>query len=195
MQISLDHWPEGFAGLAFDNMVASSGHTGAGFELRDNVIMNNRGRGMLIKAGNGVVEGNTIIRPTFWPMQVTQPMFLVQTSMTLTGAVLYTREDVFTVTAWQGCRAAAALAWRYQENERSHFPLRHCLTSPHCKVPVQPSRRNFSTWLEAVEADLSDVLRHVPLQVMTEWFCMGDDERHTTMCFAAGHAWLILDGS
>ena len=34
------------------------------------MIMNNRGRGMLIKAGNGVIEGNTIIRPTFWPVQV-----------------------------------------------------------------------------------------------------------------------------
>ena len=71
MQLTLDAWPEGFTGLAFDNMIASSEHTGAGFELRDNVIMNNRGRGMLIKAGNGIIEGNTIIRPTFWPMQVT----------------------------------------------------------------------------------------------------------------------------
>ena len=69
-QITLDHWPEGFAALAFDTMIASSGHMGAGFELRDNVIMNNRGRGMLIKAGNGDVEGNTIIRPVFWPVQV-----------------------------------------------------------------------------------------------------------------------------
>lgn len=25
---------------------------------------------MLVKAGNGVVEGNTVIRPTFWPLQV-----------------------------------------------------------------------------------------------------------------------------
>ena len=70
VQLSLDTWPEGFASLAFDNMISSSEHTGAGFELRENVIMNNRGRGMLIKAGNGVIEANTIIRPTFWPIQV-----------------------------------------------------------------------------------------------------------------------------
>ncbi len=69
-QLTLDAWPDGFAGLAFDNLISSSEHTGSGFELRDNVIMNNRGRGMLIKAGNGVMEGNTIIRPTFWPVQV-----------------------------------------------------------------------------------------------------------------------------
>ena len=71
MQLTLDAWPDGFAGLAFDTLISSSEHTGSGFELRDNVIMNNRGRGMLVKAGNGVMEGNTIIRPTFWPVQVT----------------------------------------------------------------------------------------------------------------------------
>jgi len=70
LQVTLEDWPEGFNNLTFDNFIANPGHTGSGFELRNNTIMNNRGRGMLVKAGNGVVEGNTVIRPTFWPLQV-----------------------------------------------------------------------------------------------------------------------------
>lgn len=70
LQVALEDWPEGFNNLTFDNFIANPGHTGSGFELRNNTIMNNRGRGMLVKAGNGIVEGNTVIRPTFWPLQV-----------------------------------------------------------------------------------------------------------------------------
>ena len=73
VQLTLDSWPDGFANLVFDSMIASPGHVGAGFQLRENIIFNNRGRGMLIKAGDGVIEGNTIVRPTFWPIQVIHP--------------------------------------------------------------------------------------------------------------------------
>lgn len=73
VQLTLDSWPAGFANLGFDTMIASPGHVGAGFQLRENVIVNNRGRGMLIKAGDGVIDGNTIVRPTFWPIQVIHP--------------------------------------------------------------------------------------------------------------------------
>ena len=68
--MALGAWPESFAGLEFDNLIANPGHVGSGFEVRDNLIMNNRGRGILLKAANGSVEGNTIVRPTFWPIQV-----------------------------------------------------------------------------------------------------------------------------
>ena len=68
--MALSAWPESFAGLEFDNLIANAGRVGSGFEVRDNLIMNNRGRGILLKAGNGSVEGNTIFRPTFWPIQV-----------------------------------------------------------------------------------------------------------------------------
>lgn len=66
----LQDWPEGFNTLTFDNMIANPGAIGSGFEIRDNTIMNNRGRAIIVKAGDGVVEGNAIIRPTFWPIQV-----------------------------------------------------------------------------------------------------------------------------
>ena len=70
LQVALDAWPEGFAGLEYDNLIANPDHVGSGFEVRENLIMNNRGRGILLKAGNGSVEWNTIFRPTFWPLQV-----------------------------------------------------------------------------------------------------------------------------
>ncbi len=35
-------------------------HCGSGFAIRDTTVFNNRARGMLIKAGNGIIEDNTI---------------------------------------------------------------------------------------------------------------------------------------
>ena len=69
--IQLDHAvPAGFDSLACDPSAC-----GAGFVIRDNSIRNHRARGLLLKADDGLVEGNTIdgstiagivLSPEFW---------------------------------------------------------------------------------------------------------------------------------
>lgn len=44
----------------FDGLVCSKERFGAGFVVKNNVIRNNRARGILIKSSDGLVEGNTI---------------------------------------------------------------------------------------------------------------------------------------
>jgi hypothetical protein len=59
----------------FDYLVSNPAATGSGYVLRDNTIRNHRARGMLLKADNGLVEGNLIegstmggivVTPEFW---------------------------------------------------------------------------------------------------------------------------------
>jgi hypothetical protein len=59
----------------FDYLVSNPAATGSGYVLRNNTIRNHRARGMLLKADNGLVEGNLIegstmggivLTPEFW---------------------------------------------------------------------------------------------------------------------------------
>ena len=59
----------------FDYLASNPAATGSGYVLRNNTISNHRARGMLLKADNGLVEGNTIdgstmggivLTPEFW---------------------------------------------------------------------------------------------------------------------------------
>jgi hypothetical protein len=59
----------------FDYLVSNPAATGSGYVLRENTIRNHRARGMLLKADNGLVEGNLIegstmggivVTPEFW---------------------------------------------------------------------------------------------------------------------------------
>ena len=58
------------AALGFDCVIANPAETGNGLSLTSNTISQNRGRGLLIKAGNGNIASNTITGPKFWGMQV-----------------------------------------------------------------------------------------------------------------------------
>jgi hypothetical protein len=70
-EVTLDHTlPAGF-----DDLVSNPAAEGSGYVLRQNTIRNHRARGMLLKADNGLVEGNTIdgstmggivLSPEFW---------------------------------------------------------------------------------------------------------------------------------
>lgn len=71
--MSVDGWPKAFQAMRFDSVISNADHKGSGFAVRDNVIMNNRGKGMVVKSGNGVIEGNAILGPAWWGMQVRVP--------------------------------------------------------------------------------------------------------------------------
>ena len=58
-------------GLGFDWVVFSAGHSSSGFVLRNNVIRNHRARGMLIKASDGLITGNSIANSTLGGIVVT----------------------------------------------------------------------------------------------------------------------------
>ena len=60
---------------SFDYLASNPAASGSGYILRNNTILNHRARGMVLKADNGVVEGNTIegstmggivLMPEFW---------------------------------------------------------------------------------------------------------------------------------
>ena len=70
MQLTVSDWPEGFASVGFDSVLANKGQLGTGLEIRDNIVAHNRGRGLLIKAGGGTVSGNTIVNPAWWGIMV-----------------------------------------------------------------------------------------------------------------------------
>ena len=84
MQLTVSDWPAGFASVGFDSVLANEGHLGTGLEIRDNVIAHNRGRGLLIKAGGGVVIGNSIINPAWWGIMVRPSI----TSLLLLASIL-----------------------------------------------------------------------------------------------------------
>ena len=73
-QVTVSDWPNEFNHLAFDNVITSLFNVGSNFEIRDNIVINNRGRGLLIKAGNGVIDNNYIKGTSFWPMQVSSTL-------------------------------------------------------------------------------------------------------------------------
>jgi parallel beta-helix repeat protein len=70
VQLSVSSWPIPFRAMAFDSLIVNYGMEGTGFSIRNNIVMNNRGRGILLKSGNGVVDGNKIVAPAWWGMQV-----------------------------------------------------------------------------------------------------------------------------
>jgi hypothetical protein len=72
-QVSVDGWPKAIQAMRFDSVISNADHKGSGFAVRNNVIMNNRGKGMVIKSGAGVIEGNAILGPAWWGMQVRVP--------------------------------------------------------------------------------------------------------------------------
>ena len=76
MQLTVSDWPEGFASVDFDSVLANKGQQGTGLEIRDNVVAHNRGRGLLIKAGGGIVSGNSIVNPAWWGIMVRHPRLL-----------------------------------------------------------------------------------------------------------------------
>ncbi len=62
----------------FDFLVCNPNALGSGYVLRNNVIRNHRARGMLLKADDGLIEGNTVdgssmggivVTPEFWWME------------------------------------------------------------------------------------------------------------------------------
>jgi len=55
-EVELDH----ALPAEFDDLVSNPAAAGSGYILRQNTIRNHRARGMLLKADNGLVEGNTI---------------------------------------------------------------------------------------------------------------------------------------
>jgi hypothetical protein len=70
-EVTLDH----ALPAEFDDLVSNPAAEGSGYILRQNTIRNHRARGMLLKADNGLVEGNTIdgstmggivLSPEFW---------------------------------------------------------------------------------------------------------------------------------
>jgi len=70
-EVELDH----ALPAEFDDLVSNPAAAGSGYILRQNTIRNHRARGMLLKADNGLVEGNTIdgstmggivLSPEFW---------------------------------------------------------------------------------------------------------------------------------
>ncbi len=52
------------AGAKAGDRVAGESHSGNGFVIRNNRISHNRARGIMIRAGDGLIEGNTIDGPT-----------------------------------------------------------------------------------------------------------------------------------
>ena len=69
-QLSVSEWPDSFASVGFDSFIANRNHQGAGLQVINNTISGNRGRGLLIKAGNGTLQGNTIVNPAWWGIMV-----------------------------------------------------------------------------------------------------------------------------
>ncbi len=75
LQITVNAWPKAFQAMRFDSLITNMDIEGSGFVVRDNTMMNNRGRGLLVKASNGVIERNNILGPAWWGMQVRIPSF------------------------------------------------------------------------------------------------------------------------
>ena len=73
LQIKVSEWPKAFQAMRFDSLITNMDIEGSGFVVRDNIMMNNRGRGLLVKASNGLIERNTILGPAWWGMQVRIP--------------------------------------------------------------------------------------------------------------------------
>ncbi len=71
--------------MRFDSLITNVELEGSGFVIRDNVIINNRGRGMQIKAGNGVIERNSILGPAWWGMQVRRSLPFLPLADTLSA--------------------------------------------------------------------------------------------------------------
>lgn len=46
--------------LVAGNLISSPDRTGSGFVVRNNVVRNHRARGILVKASDGIIEGNTV---------------------------------------------------------------------------------------------------------------------------------------
>jgi hypothetical protein len=59
----------------FDYLVSNPAATGSGYLLRNNTIRNHRARGMLLKADNGLVEGNLIEGSTMGGIVVTPELW------------------------------------------------------------------------------------------------------------------------
>ena len=73
LQIKVSEWPKAFQAMRFDSLITNMDIEGSGFVVRDNTMMNNRGRGLLVKASNGLIERNVILGPAWWGMQVRIP--------------------------------------------------------------------------------------------------------------------------
>ena len=69
-QLTVSDWPDSFSRVGFDSFIANREHQGAGLQIINNTISGNRGRGLLIKAGNGTLQGNTIVNPAWWGIMV-----------------------------------------------------------------------------------------------------------------------------
>ena len=60
----------GGAQLIFDCLLVDVNYQGNGFQITGNSIGNNRGNGVILKAGNGLITSNSIQSPKFWSIQV-----------------------------------------------------------------------------------------------------------------------------
>lgn len=63
------------AGTGFDWLATNAGRVGAGFAIRNTTVANHRARGMLIKAGGGVIEGCTVANSSMGGIVVTPELY------------------------------------------------------------------------------------------------------------------------
>ena len=75
--VKVTSWPLGWTRLAFDCLLAPRNELGSSFVVRNNIIANNRGRGILLKASHGTVADNWVHGPKFWGMQVCAPQCMM----------------------------------------------------------------------------------------------------------------------
>lgn len=66
-RLMLDHKVE----VEFGDFISTPNSNGSGYVIRNNTIRNNRARGILVKADNGLIEGNVLERNTMFGVLVT----------------------------------------------------------------------------------------------------------------------------
>ncbi len=66
------------AAASFDGLIADPSRCGAGYKLLNNTVRNNRARGIIVKADNGDIEGNTIDGSTLCGILVTEEIYFAE---------------------------------------------------------------------------------------------------------------------
>ena len=71
MQLSLQSWPPGFTGMPFNSFITCPSRSGNHYKITNNKIANGRGRAVIARGSNGLVQGNAISYVPFEAVNLT----------------------------------------------------------------------------------------------------------------------------
>lgn len=92
----------------FDYVAANPNASGAGFVLLNNTIMNHRARGMILKADNGIIEGNVIDGSTMAGMRIGPEFYWSESSYNRN--LVIRNNTIRNVAYWGGQTGALVIA-------------------------------------------------------------------------------------